>query len=1195
MLKKILRGFLITIFVLLLLLVIAGVGLYRYIDNNKDEAVRAFAEQLGLDLSYGDAELTAWSTWPDVTLAVDSVEIRDLKRPLTEKPLLETHRLDAAFNFSRIWDDTLRFESLQLSGGSFNMLTDSAGTYNLGALAGARDSTKSGGGGGSGPGLLSPVIDWEGVNISVRDFGARLIDSLKGKRFVTRFDSLVTRAETNANGRLQFFIELSTRVDGLAFNTQKGSYLRDTDLSTRLVVTRIDTAFVIDTTHLSANGDRYEFAGTVGRANNLTTRLYLANPATRYEHARKLLHDTLTVRMDRFDVEGTFPAAAHIISKPEYEGNVMVLVRFATDDQSVLLNGYRFTNVTTTGSFVNRLPAREGGSGSRKDFRIETEPTLAYYDGMRVETPRAIVRGKDNEPFLDAPIRMTGGTDALSRLFGNTNFFFTDGDFEMNTHVDASLMSITDIIGTSDGTLLMEDLDVDYQPAGVRFTFASLLVNKRGEDVDFALKSGDFPTSIDFLMEGYLDNILPLLIDRPADSIRTEIKFTAERLDWEGFRELVGQESYAENPTNATSAASSPASNVPPPPRRGAGGEGSSDAQIQSMKRTLLGLRNTFHPHLDIEIGKMAYYDVMELSDFTTGMHFEGDTMVLERTAFSWEDSALGIDAQFNMGSLGKTPFALTADADHLNLQQLRDPLKAFGLQLPRGIDSLPTDLRVRFDHTGIINDTFGIQPGRNAGNLDFSDSRAGLFEGHVEYAPENGSLRTRLELNGDPAVVNQLFAAEDFFFSSGNFNIDMDLVGVPEDVGELIESATLNLSIDSTNLRYEPAGAYVPIRHFEVNASDNYAEVDLTLTADATRRSVRLNGEMEGLSTFLYPERGETFRVQADATAGRLHASDIRTFVNFDAPISAPGAAGPTDPPAPFDPQRIFSASRGILNSFRPDLSLRIDTFDVDKNTQFRNVRTGIRMEDSTLLVVENTGFETDAGRVQLSGTYAIDRRLRSPFTLKWRTDSVYLDRLLLTARELGLPGIDSLSSISGIFATQGDVNGQLHEGKQRLLLNHSAAGIHLKTSVVVLDAWPQLLAIGKKALMKKRFQTVHLAPLDVQLRIDSGTVHIPRTEIQSSPLQLFVQGEVDTLHGTNLLITLPLKNISRGVLNEAPPKTGFAHAGWKVYLVMEPGKDGKTKIRFRLGRRKYYKDRGRLAELRELRRDERKARRKR
>ena len=59
-------------------------------------------------------------------------------------------------------------------------------------------------------------------------------------------------------------------------------------------------------------------------------------------------------------------------------------------------------------------------------------------------------------------------------------------------------------------------------------------------------------------------------------------------------------------------------------------------AQVAAMKTALLGIENAFHPNFNLLIDTVAYYDVMTLTDFSTGLHFNDDTLVLERTKFNW-------------------------------------------------------------------------------------------------------------------------------------------------------------------------------------------------------------------------------------------------------------------------------------------------------------------------------------------------------------------------------------------------------------------------------------------------------------------------------------------------------------------------------------------------------------------------------
>jgi hypothetical protein len=429
------------------------------------------------------------------------------------------------------------------------------------------------------------------------------------------------------------------------------------------------------------------------------------------------------------------------------------------------------------------------------------------------------------------------------------------------------------------------------------------------------------------------------------------------------------------------------------------------------------------------------------------------------------------------------------------------------------------------------------------------------------------------------------LFAAEDFFFGTGHFNLELNLDRTPEDLKELVENAELTLRIDSSQVLYRPAGVTVPVRRFVVEAGRDGVAFDLGLFADSSRSVVDLRGTLDRLAAFMYPDSSQTFRVTTEAKASKLYWSDLRDF------FRAPGQA--VADTAEFDSQLLLSTTEGVLNNFRPDLHLDVDTFWVNDATRITDLHGGLRMRDSTQLVLEKTGFRLGEGRVELSADYDLDKRLNSPFTARWRTDSLALHDLarLLRTLEVSLP--DGAGGLRGTVSMQGNLRSRHDATRQRIVLDSTHGKMEVLVSGLEVSDWPGLGEIGRKAMMRKRFEALRFAPLSLKVRVDSGRVTLPRTEVQSTALQLFVQGHFDTLSGPDLLVSVPLLNIGRGVLDAAPERTGYARAGWKVYLVVEPGKDNKTQVKFRLGRRRYYREREGLEALRELRAEERAARR--
>jgi hypothetical protein len=444
-----------------------------------------------------------------------------------------------------------------------------------------------------------------------------------------------------------------------------------------------------------------------------------------------------------------------------------------------------------------------------------------------------------------------------------------------------------------------------------------------------------------------------------------------------------------------------------------------------------------------------------------------------------------------------------------------------------------------------------------------------------MQYAPGPEGLHTRIRLVGDPQLLNPLFGAENFLFGSGQFNLELELPKTPQDLRELLYVGRIHLHVDDSRIDYRPQGVFIPVRSFVVDMAENRADYRLRLQSDSLREELELSGQLDSLSAFLFPGEGKTFRVQTEARADYLDWSNLRQFIRPRRPDTSA-----------FELQDLVSATSGIFKTFRPDLDMAIDTLRLDQHIELLDLFGGISMQDSSWLRLERSEFTFGAGRIRLDAAYALDDRVISPFRINWQVDSLSLGLLLdeLRAHEL-VADLDS-GEISAPLDLAGELMGQFDEVTQRLVADSVWGEIRYRLGATELAGWPFLQTIGKKALMRKRFREPSLAPIAGELPVEAGRIGIPRTEVQSSAVQFFIEGYYDLTEGPDLLITIPLRNIGRGRLATPPLPTGYAHAGWKVYLVVEKNRKGEPVAKFRLGRRRYYRERGRLEELRDLRR---------
>ncbi len=1161
MIKKALRALLWLVLVFFILLLIGGVGLYFYVQNNQERAVKELAGQFGLEVAYASAEPVVFSTYPRVSLRMDSVMVRDLDPKFSEDTLLELTTIEAALDLSKWWRDTLVWESLTVSNGRVFIRGDSTGNYNMGRLPFLKERADTAA--LEKPhGFFNPLIDMNGMMVSIDQVHLAYHDPRKHKMMGVWFDSVRTNADTISGKHIQLETCLAADVEGLSFNTRKGSYLRGHHLAGCFSITKVGNRWLADTTTIAVGDDAYRVAGDVGPDG---LHLRIENQRLDYDRARRLLHDTLQARLGKYHVSGPFAVVADVYKPPGGGNDVDLVLKFATQRQDVRLQQFQFREVTTSGTFYNKLPEALGGNPeSTTEFLIETAPTTAVYDGMMIRSPGARVRGWLKDAYLHSPIDMTGSASALARLIGNTEFIFTRGNFTMQTEVNASLNNIEEIVNTSDGQLKLYDLGVKYVPAAASLPLERLMLHKAGKDVRFVLNSGRLTGGVDFTLVGYLDNILPLLLERPADSLKTEVIFHAQRGDWAGLRTLFTGADYFDLPE----------------PR-----EEPLAVQVDRMKKTLLGIGKKFSPHLQMVIDTMNYYDVLALNDFRAGIKFKGNTLVLEKSRVDLPQGMLQLSAEIDLGTDGLTPFDLSVSAAELNLDALQTPLRSFGLKLPEGINKLPEGLDIDFHHAGIINDASGIQAGTNSGKLDFIDTRRRLFSGNLIYKQGAQGLESDLHLAGNPVFVNDIFASTDFFFGTGVFSLDLHTKGIPEDLEELLRQSDLRLSLDSSRVSYAPAGVFVPIRKMEVNAVGDTTHFKLSLLGDASRRSVKIVGEMDRLSAYLFPRAGNPFKLKADFSAERFHIEDLFELVQLEATVNENTEATDT---TVFDPQLLLSTTEGVFRAFRPELSLSIDTFQAAPQTHFEELSANVRLADSTLIKVEETGFLLGKGKMKLAATYAIDRHQVSPFTLTWTADSLSVPAMEKALMALGVEPVSKDFGLRGKLSSAGDITGMLNEGNWTFPFGHTHGTVELDLVEGGLGNQPLLQTMGRKLLMKKRFNDVLLGPLHLSATVDSGRLAMPLVEVQSTALQLFVEGDLDTVRGPDLLVSIPLRNIGRGKLTQSPPPTGYALAGRKVYLVLEPDEAGATQVKFRLGRRKYYRDRGQLALLRERKKQE-------
>lgn len=1197
MLKKLLKWSL--GFVLLLLLAVAGVLWYAndYLEGNQEKRLEDYLSTQGMSVAMREIRFEVWKDFPRVNLTVDSLVVRDTTQTGYVPDLINAQRIRTRVDLKQLLAGRIRLEEVTVMDANLHLEADSLGVFNTGYL-GQKDSTTVDSTAKSEPSYLT--MDWEGLLLGLENVNIIFIHPQKRKHIALLARETRATVERNEAGELCAATQLNLDIGTLAFNTDKGGYLQNTTLEGPIDVTFGKDNWAFEPTQLRIGPYDYELAADISPIKTDTSTIRIQTQRVTYGAARDLLTNELQEKIKDYFVSDEFGVQAVIVTPLSGGSDPEINLAFTLDGQNVKLKQHQFRDVHATGTLVNRLTVAEGGiPNSKKNIRVITHDVAATYLGsIRITTPYMHVAVAGKDPILTSKMHFSGPARAVSDYLNNDAFFFRRGGFAMDAQVEkASLLDQEDILNKTDFTLRFDNTTVYYQPADLSFPFRNITTRKADDDISFQVASAPLENDFAFELSGTIDNMAPLLLSLPTQQINTDVKLTTHRFNWTDFRALFGTggtfEGVAAGAVEGGEEQSTETTTL------------SDGEQVNAMKTALLGLERAFNPSISMEFDTVGYYDVMTLTDFKTGLHITYDTLYLERTSFDWAGSNVSFAAKLNIKEQNETPFDVTLVTEHLDVNKIRAPLNAFGLQLPVGLETLPEDLHIDLAHRGRITDSIGIVPGSNYGRLLFDDGRGQLFSGSVAYEPSELGIHTNVQLKGDPQVVNTLFAAENFFFGEGHFNINLDLTGTPEDLPQVLRTGTMNINIDSTRILYRPGNVYIPVRSFDVNLAENRADYFIELVTDSTNRAVRVSGFMDRLANFIFPDTtgadvAQPFRIKADVRAKTLGYTDLAEFIqpvpeeaNTNESSTQPVVtvdttrlAASTDTTTEYNLRELLSATGGIFNSFRPDLSLRVDTFFLSPDAAVTKIATGARVRGGNELVLERTGFTFREGRVELDATYALDTLPNSPFKANWRVDNMDVGALMTEVNKMGKSTKNNSGSVAGTINLTGRMTGLLDEPNQSIIFDSTQATIAYQLDDITLEDWPQLTAMGKKALMAKRFERLKFAPLVGTLYMKNGLLSIPRTEIQSTALQLFIEGTYSLEKGPDLLVSVPIRrNIGRGILREAPAPTGYAHAGWSVYMVMTPDTEkDKLATGIRLGRRKYYKARGRLAEFQRL-----------
>ncbi|PSL27663.1 AsmA family protein [Chitinophaga ginsengisoli] len=533
--QKWLRITLIVFGSLLGTLILLWLGLALYIRQHKADILQQISDKLNDRLHGGtlvikDMEPSLVRSFPDVSVALEGVTIKDSLWNTHQHQLLDVARIFVKVNTSSLLRKQLDVRQISLEKGSIYLFTDSTGYSNTSILK--RDSRKRGE--GKGPGRVADI-----TRLQLSDIHFIVENQQKHKLFSFDIGSLKGNLRNNDSGWV-CNLNTSLRVLSLAFNTEKGSYLKEKPVQMDLEIhyNRIRKTLDIPQQALRIAGQSISVGASFSfGAQPRPFTLHILADKIPLHLAASLLTPRISSKLDSIKIEQPIDAEAKINGHMQPGDKPSVYVTWKTADNIVTTKGMELQECSFAGSFSNEWVPGEPRIDENSIISIYGLKAKLYSIPVSADTVR-ITNLK--HPTLMGYFRSDFALTDLNEAQGDDGVFrFTGGTAVAALYYKGGIIAGDTIVPYLKGTVALKGGMMEYLPRNLAFSDCNALLDFNGQDLslqDITIRT----RKSNLQMEGSVKNITRLYFSAP-EKLALDWKVRSTGIDLDEFRSFLGK------------------------------------------------------------------------------------------------------------------------------------------------------------------------------------------------------------------------------------------------------------------------------------------------------------------------------------------------------------------------------------------------------------------------------------------------------------------------------------------------------------------------------------------------------------------------------------------------------------------------------------------------------------------------------
>lgn len=530
-----------------LIIVVFG-GLRIYFNQNKPKIVSeintAINDNIAGNVKIGDVGYKFLIGFPNFTVVLNKVELRDSLFPIHKRTLLKAEEIEVRLNVLALLKNEVEISKIVINDAKIDLFKDKNGVSNSNILKPKpkkpkpkSDKTKS--------------IDQIDLNNVV------FISENQQKHKLFYFDvaSLQSTVDFNDDG-WKTDLHIKTLAKSMAFNALKGSFIKGKNVEGVLAVvfSKAENKIKVDTKDLKIGEDLFDIKANFSlekiKANfdiDIKTEIL-------WTSAYKLLSNNISAKLKSFDLKQPIKVGCTIAGDMNVAGDPEIVVEAFVKDNELKIPDGLITDCNFNAKFTNSYKKDLGTSDANSAIIIKS--LTGSYKEIPIVVPIATINNLE-KPVASGSLRSDFDVVKMKGIIGEDFIQFYEGTAKVNLDFEVDIVDLRMKKPHFTGAVDIKQAHFIYKPKDL-----TAKTNIRLDFTEEALFIRDIKYQRDkniVFIDGRIDNFLNLYYDAPEKMVAV-INIKSPFLD---MKKMMGTLAYKDKTvvkktTNSHAAKASP-------------------------------------------------------------------------------------------------------------------------------------------------------------------------------------------------------------------------------------------------------------------------------------------------------------------------------------------------------------------------------------------------------------------------------------------------------------------------------------------------------------------------------------------------------------------------------------------------------------------------------------------------------------